>query len=138
MSNLVSGCTARRAPASVLADAVEPRRFRMALCDFLAQSGGLEHLDPRPHAHYPVRQLRRALDRHRQNRCAVAAMRETLAAMNRARANVRFGLCAVNSQLDFGLGAVDNSESPFGVCFRIEPGRIDEALWSAVGLTNEF
>src|SRR5580700_125835 len=138
MSNLVSGCTARRAPASMLADAVETRRFCMALCDFLAQSGGLEHLDPRPHAHYPVRQLRRALDGHRQDRRAVAARHETLAAMNRARTHVRLGLCAVNLQLDFSLRAVDDSESSFGVRLRIEPGWIDEALESAVGLTNEF
>src|ERR1700722_9088145 len=110
----------------------------MPIPDFLAQSGGLEHLDPRSHAHYPVRQLRRALDGHRHDRGAVAAMSKTLAAMNRARSYVRLGLFVVNLQFDFGLGAVNNSESPFSMCCGIEAARINESRRGAVGLTNKF
>src|ERR1700691_1734922 len=122
----------------MLTDAIEARGFGVTLRDFLAQRGGLEHFDPWPHAHYPVRQLGRALDGHRHDRRAVAAARETLAPMNRARTHVRLGLFAVNLQLDFGLGAVDNSEGPFGVCRRIEAAREDKPHRSAVGLANEF
>src|SRR5208337_329577 len=124
--------------AIALTDAVKTRCSAVALRDFLAQRRGLEHLDPRPHAHYPVRQLRRAPDRHRHDRRTVAATRETLAAMNRARTDVRFGLFAVNLQFDPGLGAFDNSESPFAVRRRVEAARIDEPRRAPVGLTDEF
>src|SRR5208282_3692958 len=124
--------------AIALTDAVKTRCSSMALRNFLAQRGGLEHLDPRPHAHYPVRQLRRTPDSHRHDRRTVAAMREALAAMNRARADVRFGLFAVNLQFDFGLGAFDNSESPFGVRRQVEAARIDEPRRAPIGLANEF
>src|SRR5271155_3080321 len=122
----------------MLTDAVEARGFGMALRDFPAQRGGLEHFDPWPHAHYPVRQLSRALDGHRHYRRAVAATREPLTAMNRTRTHVRLGLFAVNLQFDPGLGAVDDSESPFGVCCRIEAARVNEPHRGAVGLANEF
>src|ERR1700691_2294354 len=122
----------------MLTDAIEARGFGVALRDFLAQRGGLEHFDPRPHAHYPVRQLGRALDGHRHERRTVATTRETLAAMNRARTNIRLGLFAVNLQLDFGLGPIDDSESPFGVCRRIEAARENESRRSAVWLANKF
>src|SRR5579872_6731053 len=105
---------------------------------FLTQRSGLQYLDPRPHAHYPVRQLRRTLDGHRHDRRTVAAMRKTLTAMNRARSHVCLGLFVMNLQLDFGLGAVNNSESPFSMCRRIEPARKDESRRGAVGLTNKF
>src|ERR1039458_4016942 len=124
--------------AIALTGAVKTRCSAVALCDFLAQRGGLEHLDPRPHAHYPVRQLRRTPDRHRHDGRTVAAMRETLAAMNCARTDVRFGLFAMNLQFDPGLGAFDDSESPFGVRRRVEAARIDEPRRGPVGLTNEF
>src|ERR1700722_4403324 len=110
----------------------------MPIPDFLAQSGWLDHLDPRSHAHYPVRHLGRSLDGHRHDRGAVAAMRKTLAAMNRARSHVRLGLFVVNLQLDFGLGTIDNSESPFCMCSGIEAARKNESRRGAVGLTNEF
>src|SRR5208283_4677016 len=103
-----------------------------------AQRDGLEHFDPRPHAHYPVRQLGRALDRHRHDRSAVAAMGEMLAAMNGARTHVGLGLLAVNLQLDFRFRAVDNSEGPFGVRCRIEAARIDKTRRRAVWLTKKF
>src|SRR5208282_3025830 len=124
--------------AVALTGAVKTRCSSMALRDFLAQRGGLEHLDPRPHAHYPVRQLGRTPDSHRHDRRAVAAMRETLAAMNRARTDVRFGLCAVNLQFDLGLGAVNNSKSPFAVRRRVEAARIDEPCRGPIGLMDEF
>src|SRR5208337_32244 len=124
--------------AVALTGAVKARCSGMAPRDFLAQSGGLEHLDPRSHAHYPVRQLRRAPDRHRHDRRTVAAARETLARMNRARTDIRLRLFAVNLQLDFGLGAFDNSESPFSMRRRVEAARIDEPRRGPVGLTDEF
>ncbi len=65
-------------------------------------------------------------------------MREMLAAMNRARTHIGLGLFAVNLQLDFRFGAVDNSERPFGVRGRIEAARIDKMRRRAVRLMKKF
>src|SRR5208282_846565 len=124
--------------AMALTGAVETRGFRVALRDLLAQSGRLEDLDPRSHAHNPVRQLRRPPDGHGHDRRAVTARGETLAAMNGARTDVRFGLFAMNLKFDFGLGTFDNSESPFGVRRRVEAAGIREPRRAPIGLMNEF
>src|SRR5271156_2095068 len=110
----------------------------MTLSDFLAQCGGFEHLDPRPHAHYPVRQFGRTLHGHRHDCRAVAAPRETLAAMNRPRTDIGLRLFAVNFQFHVSLGTVDDSKGPFGMRGRIEVTRKDKSHQRAIGLMNEF
>src|SRR6266481_6300381 len=118
--------------------AIHSRRRSMTLRNVLAQRQWLQHLDPRAHAHYPVRQLGRAADVHRHDRRTVATPRESLRAMNRARANICHGLFIVNFQFDSCLRTLDDSKSPLRMHRRIEGARINEARRVPVFLTNEI
>ena len=96
----------------------------MTLRNIAAQRQWLHHLDPRTHAHYPVRQFSRPANLHCHDRRTVATSRESLRAMNRARANIRNGLLIVNLQFDPGLRTLDDPERPLRMYGRIETARI--------------
>jgi hypothetical protein len=115
-------------PAGAPRGAIGGRRAAERVGDLGAQRLRREHLDVRPEAQDPVRELGGPAHGHREHRRAVGPLDELLGAMDAARLQERDALRAADQQLDLRLGALDDAERPLHVRRRRIAGRILEAL----------
>ena len=116
-----SASTPAEARRAVVLRSRLPRKFG----DFHSELRRLQHLYPGSKPKNEVSQLDRPANAHAQDGLAVASPPESLRWMDQPVSQIRFSV-SEQQQLDFGLGSVEQAESPLQMILGTKALRVGE------------